>query len=298
MGGSPFARLRRIVTGKAVELAFRRYLDDQGIPYDNLGTTPFTDPDRYDVALGGHRCDIKSFQVFRKETIHRIRRDPAVLLQASALVPSDQLASTHLSDDDLYIFAFATALVTAHQAELGRVLAAGKPTFLIHPLLSRWTRPPQWASLGRLVFKNEAGPPISLELGGQNANKDFQTEEVILSPGKRTYARGDFYSLAYLRSSVLPAGRVGVYSPTLDETYVVESHEWGNIWIYGMDIFLTGWATRGEFRQRAVFLPSASRVWQYAQTRTQNHALMIAELSPLPDLFTRVKEWSRITQGR
>src|SRR5512145_3161542 len=73
MGGSPFMRLRRIVAGKAVELAFRRYLDAQQVPYDNLGATPFTDPDRYDVALGGHRCDVKSFLISRREAIRQVR---------------------------------------------------------------------------------------------------------------------------------------------------------------------------------------------------------------------------------
>ena len=53
MGGSPYERLRRIVAGVAVELAFRRYLSQQNIPFDVKGATPFTDPDRYDVALGG-----------------------------------------------------------------------------------------------------------------------------------------------------------------------------------------------------------------------------------------------------
>jgi len=63
MGGSPFSRLRRIVVGVAVELAFRRHLSELDIPFDIKGATPFTDPDRYDVSFGGHRCDIKSFHI-------------------------------------------------------------------------------------------------------------------------------------------------------------------------------------------------------------------------------------------
>src|SRR5688500_3543570 len=57
MGGSPYDRLRRIVAGVAVELAFRRYLSEQDIPFDVKGATPFTDPDHYDVSLGGRGCD-------------------------------------------------------------------------------------------------------------------------------------------------------------------------------------------------------------------------------------------------
>jgi hypothetical protein len=56
MGGSPADWLRRIVAGVAVELAMRRYLGEQAVPFDVLGATPFTRPDHYDVALGGHRC--------------------------------------------------------------------------------------------------------------------------------------------------------------------------------------------------------------------------------------------------
>ena len=76
MGGSPFDRLRRIVAGVAVELAFRRYLTQQNIPFDIKGATPFTDPDRYDVSLGGHRCDIKSFLISHRTQITSLRADP------------------------------------------------------------------------------------------------------------------------------------------------------------------------------------------------------------------------------
>src|SRR4030095_1718145 len=59
MGGSPYERLRRIVAGVAVELAFRRYLSEQNIPFDVQGATPFTDPDRCCVSLRAGRCALK-----------------------------------------------------------------------------------------------------------------------------------------------------------------------------------------------------------------------------------------------
>ena len=57
------ARLRKIVMGVAVELAFRRWLDANGVPYDLLGATAFTEKDKYDLRLGGRRCDLKSFLI-------------------------------------------------------------------------------------------------------------------------------------------------------------------------------------------------------------------------------------------
>ena len=76
MGGSPYDRLRRIVAGVAVELAFRRYLSEQEIPFDVKGATPFTEPDRYDVSLGGRRCDIKSFLITHREQISEMKHSP------------------------------------------------------------------------------------------------------------------------------------------------------------------------------------------------------------------------------
>ena len=43
MGLDSAARLRKIVAGVAVELAFRRWLEAQAVPYDLLGATAFTD---------------------------------------------------------------------------------------------------------------------------------------------------------------------------------------------------------------------------------------------------------------
>src|SRR3990172_925881 len=106
MGGSPFDRLRRIVAGVAVELAFRRHLGQHDIPFDVKGATPFIDSDRYDVSLGGHRCDLKSFLITHRSQILDMRRDPAIVLKAPALVPLDQHTADGHSDHDLYLFAF------------------------------------------------------------------------------------------------------------------------------------------------------------------------------------------------
>src|SRR5512145_1397877 len=82
MGGSAYERLRRIVAGVAVELAFRRYLSEHEIPFDVMGATPFTDPDHYDVSFAGRRCDIKSFLISHREQIRAMKRNPQILLNA------------------------------------------------------------------------------------------------------------------------------------------------------------------------------------------------------------------------
>jgi hypothetical protein len=297
MGGSPFERLRRIVAGVAVELAFRRHLSQREIPYDVKGATPFTDPDRYDVSLGGHRCDIKSFLITHRDQIHALHQDPGLLLPAPALVPLDQHAASGHSEDDLYLFAFLTGLVAASPADLEKVLAAGRPVYMIHTFPRSWARPRAWASLGRLALKSEADAALTVELGGQGPEREFVTREVELPPRRRLEIDGGFFALAYahIRDGQQPVGkpsaRLGIHSAASGETHIIEPAGWGNIWVYGMDIFLTGWITRREFRSRAALIPEGARVFQYNRTRTKNLSVPVSGLRPLKQLFERVAAW-------
>ena len=196
MGGSPFDRLRRIVAGVAVELAFRRHLGEQGIPFDVKGATPFTDPDRYDVSLGGHRCDIKSYLITYRSQIAEMRRDPSIVLKAPALVPSDQHAGEGHSDNDLYLFAFLSGLIAASHEDLKKVVEAGQPTYLIHAMPEAWTRPQNWNPLGPLTLKSDSDETLTVELGGQAEGRGFLTRVVEIPAGKRVVVDDPFFALA------------------------------------------------------------------------------------------------------
>lgn len=298
MGGSQITRLRRIVAGKAVELAFRRYLYNQEVPFDNFGATPFTDPDHYDVALGGRRCDVKSFLIFDKATIRKLRRDPEYLLQAAALVPADQLGSNHLRESDLYIFAFASALLTHDRNDVQRALAAGQPVFLIHPFAQSWAYPTRWVSLGRLLLTSDAPEALSIELGGQTQDRSFQTERMQLPPQGASVCQTDFFSLAYIHFDQRPSGRVRLYSPARKVSEIIASHSLGNIWVYGMGIVLAGYSPVGEFRRLSRYLPAGSRVLQYPQTRTANYTLSLADLHPLTGLLAQARAWDLYQKQR
>src|SRR3990172_8618724 len=102
-GSLQYGGIRSMVAGAAVELAFRRYLSQQDIPFETKSPTPFTEPDKHDVLLGGHRCDIQSFLITHRDQISQMRSDPSVMLNAPALVPSDHHAADEHSDNDLYL---------------------------------------------------------------------------------------------------------------------------------------------------------------------------------------------------
>jgi len=290
VGGSPFDRLRRIVAGVAAELAFRRILTQKNIPFDIKGATPFTDPDRYDVMLGGHRCGIKSFLISRREQITSLRADPGLILKAPALVPVDQYSADGQSDNDLYLFAFLTGLIAASPDDYQKAVGANQPTYLIHTMPKTWVRPHTWIPLGPLVLKSESDEILRLEIGGQDSDRGFTTCKLELPPRTRVNANGDFYSLAYIHVESRPKARLGIHSPTRRETYLIEPVAWSNIWVYGMDIYLAGWITRQEFRRRASLITEGSLVFQYQQTRTKNLAVPVSDLRPMSGLFERVLE--------
>ncbi len=291
IGNSSIDRLRKITAGVAVELAFRRYLTEKNIPFDVVSAAPFTDPDHYDVLLGGHRCDLKSFLVSRRNQISALRADLGLALNAPALVPLDQCSSNGYSPNDLYLFALFTGLITTSPTEIKKAAVAVLPTYLIHTMPTIWVRPQAWIPLGPLALKSDADEILTLEIGGQNAAREFLTFSLDLPPRTRKVVDADFYSLAYLHVKSRPGARLGIYFPSRRETYLINSNQWSNIWIYGMDIYLAGWISQSEFRQRACLIPEGSRVFQSDHTDIKNLAVPISDLKPLADLFERIREW-------
>lgn len=287
MGGSVYERLCRIVAGIAVELAFRHYLSEQDIPFDVKGATPFTDPDRYDVALGGRRCDLKSFLITRREKIARMKQDPQVILKAPALVPSDQHAGSEHSPHDLYLFAFLSALAAISQDDLQKVIEARQPHFLVHVMPDAWNRPSKWVPLGKLVLKSESDETQTIEIGGQGEERGIRSSVVELPPRTRLEIPQSFFSLSFIHVQSSSRGRIGIYSPVRNETYLIGPLDWGNIWVYGLDVLLAGYITREEFSCRASFVAAGSRVFQYDHTRVKNLAVPVSDLRPLSELFER-----------
>ena len=204
-------------------------------------------------------------------------------------MPLDQYSADGHSDNDLYLFAFLTGLVAASPDDLQKAVDANQPIYLIHTMPKTWMRPNTWLPLGPLALKSESDEMLRLEIGGQDSGRDFMTRKLELPPRTRVEADGDFYSLVYIHVESKPRARLGIYSPSRKESYLLEPIAWSNIWVYGMDIYLAGWISREEFRRRARLIHEGSRVFQYNQTRTKNLAVSVSDLKPISELFERVR---------
>jgi hypothetical protein len=290
----PFPQLRRTVARVALELAFRRHLRDKGIPFKVRSLSPYTDPDRYDISLGGHRCSVKSFLVSRRSDITASRRDPGRLLDAPALISAQEFAGESHGDQDLYVFAFLAGLLAASRRDMIRAREAGEPLCLVHVLPSGWAQPSHWHPLG-IVLENEGDLPVEVEIGGQDAAREHLVERVALAPLESCELAPPFHSLAYLRAETLPRARVALHSRARNQTCLVPPVEWGNIWVYGMDIWLAGFITHDEFRRRANFVEQGARVFQHSTAPARCLAVPLADLRPLGELFERVSQSEKIS---
>jgi hypothetical protein len=59
----------------------KRYLDKRSVPLEMMHLTPFSDPDHYDIFIGGRRCDIQVILITDKRRIRSIRAEPNLLLK-------------------------------------------------------------------------------------------------------------------------------------------------------------------------------------------------------------------------
>lgn len=287
IGSKPYDGIRRTIANVAVELAFRRYLSGQEIPFEVESGMPFTEPDKYHVTLGRRRCDIKSFFISNRSQVAQIRKNPSVLLNAPALVPSDHHASHEYSDKDLYLFAFLCGEIASSQADIKKAIETNQPHYLIHVMPTKWRKPTHWNPLGTLTLKSESSERMLVEVNGQGEGRDFVTRLVNLPAKTRVTVKDPFYSISSIHIKNKPTARLGIHSPSLKEAHVISSLDWGNIWVYGMDIYLAGFISRGEFRRRAKMILPNSRVFQYSHTKTKSLAVPIMDLSPLQDLFEK-----------
>jgi hypothetical protein len=289
ISSAPYERIRRMVAGAAVELAFRRYLSEQNILFEVKGAMPFTEHERYDVSLHGRPCEMKTFLISHRDQISQLRQDPQILLSAPALVASDQHAGDGHSSHALYLFAFVCGLIAEAPSGLQKAIENGLPCYLVHVMPESWSRPSRWNPLGRILLKSEAEEKITVEIGGQDEGREMRSCTVELPPRTRVEIEDRFFSLSYVHINCSPRARIGIHCASSKETHLISSIDWGNLWIDGMDIFLTGYIAREEFSRRASFIQAGSHVFQYHATHVKNLAVPMSELKPLSELLSESK---------
>ncbi len=288
---NPVLALRRLVIHSALDLAFRHYLGEQGVPYQTLNTTPFSRPGHQDVILGGRRC------VFICSILSSASKHPSspsrrlALLQKLARVPGEFLNTDSHFDPEIFIFAFVIYFSSPVQAGPPAETTPNFPAYYLYPMPTTWARPNRWKPLGLLLLETATSQALTLELGGLGADRQYLSYSVPLQPHQPLHLQTGLHTLAYLALPMRPQGRIQIYSSALRRRYVPSPDRWGDLWVQGDEIILTGYMTRGEFRQRARALPHKAHKEPYQMPDLRDMALPVSELHPIQDLLQRITEW-------
>ncbi len=216
-----------------------------------------------------------------------MRNDKGLVLAAPALVPLEEFAAEGQSAEDRYLFAFLlgpTGRASQRRSPPSQAESAG---YLVHLTAGSWARPRVWIPLGPLTLKSEGPAALPLEIGGQDRDRQPLTCTTMLRARTPQQVEADFHSVIYLHAESAPGGRLGLRSPTRSQTMIIDASEWRDVWINATDIYLPGWITREQFRQRARFVPEGRHVLQFHRTRTKNLAVPVSDLKPMAQLFDR-----------
>jgi len=272
--------MHRIIAATSAQLALRRYVGLQGLDYGASAQSIFAPHEAPNARIGRRTWALKSFLISSRWQIEALAEEPALALQAPALVPSDRFVSEELRGDDVLLFSLVNAAVASVGAD-----APGSRHHWIYTLPVAWRRPRVWAPLGPLIVKSEAKGPIWLELGGEDGSGDFGVTRVRLAAGERRMVDPSFHLLSYVHASERPIGRIGLRSVARRETQLITPMDWQDVWLEGKEICLLGWITREEFAMRARPVRAGARVFQFAATKVKNLAVEVSSLKPIRRLL-------------
>ncbi len=294
---SPYDLLQQSIFQASAELALRRYLVAEKIPHNSIDIHPLSKPEKYEISIGGRYCSIQVYPLIHKKSIRRLIHAPEEWLSLPVFIPRKELIREPISHYDLLIFAFTIALTARKGSLLLNVLKSNRPVYLASVLPSHWSQPKRWTSMGELEVKSNSSQSVELELGGYNCEKCFHTEQLTLPPKQRISTKDVFHALTYLHPDLVPDGQIGIYSPRLDVTWLVSPINWVNVWVYGMEIVLTGYLPRSEFIHCAHPLAGGTQILPNLVTPVNALGVNVSSLLPLYDLFDQAKKWKLRSLG-
>jgi hypothetical protein len=279
--------MRDLVANIAASLAFRRYLDSEQIPHTVLGTVTSTNAASYPLQLRGRRCFLESSLLFNRKVVHSLCSAPDKILARQAELEVNDLGSDLMPDNDLIVMALVPAIITRHPKELADVFSTGNPACLVHTLPAEWANPLPEKPLEQVALKSNYNQETRIIMGGRDLDGNFQEEALLLPPHVRTLSEYAYQSLAYLSLEQPVAHQIGLSSKVKKSPYIINPGQWGNIWIYGTEIFLAGYLSRAEFRHKAAM--QAQKAYEIPIPNRKKRSLPLRELRPLAELF----DWAR-----
>lgn len=290
--GSGFGDYREVVAQKMAELAFRRYLVEQEIPHRLVRTLTVASLDANEVSLGGRRAALITKLIFHKQEINRVENNSQRLLAAKVVRPHS-FDRKKYHEDDLVIVGFVTAEISRNHKEIKEDQKEQKKLSLLYQIPEPWSHPKVWRAADKISLKTEIKKPLEIVIGGLDKEHRFLTERLNLTSNETVNVRKAFFSLNYLQAEHLPVGTIELSNSLTRDKLRINPAQWGNLWVYGINIYLVGFITQSEFANRANPIYEDSPVLGPIRSTTAGLAISADQLNPIQELFSRLKNWDK-----
>jgi len=269
--------IRQTITDIAAELAFRRYLNEQNIPYQAAQAAPFSQPDRRVLFLAGRRCRLinSTFRLHRSED-----RD---LLKSVAGLSATELNSDRLEHTDLLIFSFTS--LKPHPRQQSNWDLTANPGWYLYLLPQSWLGKSLPIKGRWVTIENLGNHEIKLELGGLHAPVHPVCREASLAAGQRAGIPDEISSLTYLATRTRPQAGIELHLVGDHRILRIMPDQWMKLGQHAEDILLAGYRTVGDFRQHAQSVHAAHPNHTGSRLPPDAVYLPVAELTPISELL-------------
>lgn len=281
-----YRELRQVILDKAVELAFRRYLADNGVEANSIASVNFSKRDPFYLYIGGRSCIFQSFWIDSPKIVQQVDVEPERLLQAGALLPSERIIGWIPGERDVYIFAYVTGQVVESQRY--KIQSNTTEKMLSHWLTllpKTWAKPYPPRTFGRLEFYNECSETLRVTIGGRLPELSPVSELLEIKPGEHVPSQHSYATLEYLYKDLRPVGRIRIYSPTQQCSYQVDYSAWRTVTLNGTAIYLGGYMSHPEYARRSRRLPSVNKIFPRYHRQGKARFLNVSELHPIRELL-------------
>ncbi|OGO25303.1 MAG: hypothetical protein A2Y54_06645 [Chloroflexi bacterium RBG_16_51_16] len=265
-----YEKFQHLAEATAVELALRRFLSQQNIPYVVQKSLNFAHHDQYDIFIAGRRLMLQALQ-FEDDL-------PVDLLSTQVILPSEQHRTIEPSSRNVYLF----ALIVKSKPQ---IILNGR--YLLHILPGFWRQPQQWNPLGGLTCKYAGLAQIMLEITGQLANQEIISSRVSLAPGEQAVIQARYYSVSSVHIEQPPTDLIGIKSPERKKVYLIQPDQWKDVWLAGSRVILIGTIGFEEFTRRSTLIRPGVKIFPYGSIDEKSMGFPIRELKPVAALFNQ-----------
>ena len=282
--------LRHEAARAAAELAFRRFLEAEGVSYKVTVETLQADSGWGTSLLGGRRCELEVILAETRVGGNSIRKDAGVIKHSQVSAKRHTQMAAGQEGSDLLVFALAYVGMKRSREESVRAIDAGKPVQMAALLPDKWMHPTDWGPIGEIKLGNDSEAAILLEMVGCDKGRQVLVEEMNLAGKGLALLEGEFFSLGSLYSREAAEKPISIQLGKKSRTFSIGSHQWGNVWVYGREVVVLGYLPRNEYQRRAKVRLGARRL---NGSDISSRGVRVRELRPIDDLLARSRKWAR-----